>query len=90
VVLTLSNGSTASLKLPFSLEPLEARLLQALAHLGEASEDELRRTLGTRRIAGPLAALRENLANHGLDYIEDKGSGPGGAIYRFRDELLSR
>jgi len=90
VVLTLSNGSAVSLKLPFSLEPLEARLLQALAHLGEASEDDLRRTLGTRRIAGPLAALRESLAGHGLDYIEDKGSGPGGAIYRFRDEVLPR
>ena len=90
VVLTLSNGSTVSLKLPFSLEPLEARLLQALAHLGAASENELRRTLGTRRISGPLAALREDLAAHGLDYIEDKGSGPGGAIYRFRDELLTR
>ena len=45
VVLTLRNGSTVSLKLPFSLEPLEARLLQALAHLGEASEEELRRIL---------------------------------------------
>lgn len=90
VVLTLRSGSTVSVTLPFSLEPLEARLLQALAHLGEASEGELRNTLRTRRIAGPLAALRENLASHGLDYIEDKGSGPEGAIYRFRDELLPR
>ena len=88
VVLTLRSGRTVSLKLPFSLEPLEARLLQALAHLGEANEEELRGILRTRRIAGPLAALRENLASHGLEYIEDKGSGPGGSIYRFRDELL--
>jgi hypothetical protein len=88
VVLTLRNGSTVPLTLPFSLEPLEARLLQTLAHLGEADEVELRRALGTRRIAGPLAALRENLAGHGLDYIEEVGSGPQGTIYRFRDELL--
>ena len=88
VVLTLSDGRVTSLDLPFTLSPMEIRLLQTLARLGEASEAELKQALGTRRVAGPLANLRDRLAAHGLDYIEHKGSGPGGAIYRFRVEML--
>jgi len=76
------------LDLPFTLSPREVRLLQALARMGEASEVELKQALGTRRIAGPLAALRDKLAVEGLDYIEYKGTGPEGAIYRFRIEML--
>jgi hypothetical protein len=90
VVLTLPDGRVTSLEMPFTLTPREIRLLQALARMGEADEAELRRTLQTRRIAGPLASLRERLAAEGLDYIEYKGTGPGGAIYRFRTELVGR
>jgi len=90
VVLTLPDGRVTSLKLPFTLTPREVRLLQALARMGEASEAELKQALQTRRIAGPLASLRDRLAAEGLDYIEYKGSGPGGAIYRFRTELVIR
>jgi hypothetical protein len=89
VVLTLPDGRVTSLDLPFTPSPREVRLLQALAHIGEASEAELKQKLGTRRIAGPLASLRDKLAAEGLDYIEYKGSGPEGAIYRFRTELIS-
>jgi hypothetical protein len=88
VVLTLPDGRVISRELPFTLAPKEIRLLQALARLGEASEADLKQTLGTRRIAGPLAALRDRLAAEGLDWIEPKGTGPGGAVYRFRTELL--
>ena len=88
VVLTLPDGRVTSLKLPFTLSLREIRLLQALARLGEASEAELRQALQTRRVAGPLASLRDRLAAEGLDYIEHKGSGPGGAVYRFRVEML--
>jgi len=88
VVLTLPDGRVTSLDLPFTLSPREVRLLQALARMGEASEVELKQALGTRRIAGPLAALRDKLAVEGLDYIEYKGTGPEGAIYRFRIEML--
>jgi hypothetical protein len=90
VVLTLPDGQVTSLELPFTLMPKEIRLLQALARMGEASEVELKRALQTRRIAGPLASLRERLATEGLDYIEYKGTGAGGAIYRFRTELVGR
>jgi hypothetical protein len=88
VVLALPDGRVTGLDLPFTLSPRQIRLLQTLARLGEASEAELKRALGTRRIAGPLAALRDRLAAEGLDYIEHKGSGPGGATYRFRVEML--
>ena len=88
VVLTLHDGRVASLDLPFTLSPRETRLLHALARLGEASEAELKQALGTRRVAGPLAALRDRLAAEGLDYVEHKGSGPGGEIYRFHAEMV--
>lgn len=88
VVLTLPDGRVTSLDLPFTLSLREIRLLQALARMGEASESELKRALGTRRIAGPLASLRDRLAAAGLDYIEDKGIGPEGNVYRFRTEML--
>lgn len=88
IVLTLTDGRLKSLELPIVLSPAEARLLQALARMGEASEAELRQALGTRRVAGPLATLRERLAAVGLDLIELQGSGAGGDIYRFRGELL--
>jgi hypothetical protein len=88
IVLTLPDGRVIGKELPFVLTAKEIRLLQALARLGEASEADLKQALGTRRIAGPLAALRDRLAAEGLDYIEQKGAGPGGAVYRFRTELL--
>jgi hypothetical protein len=90
VILTLPDGRVTSLELPFTLSPMEARLLQTLARLGEASESELKRALGTRRITGPLASLRDRLATIGpdYDYIEDKGIGPEGTAYRFRIEML--
>jgi hypothetical protein len=88
VVLTLPDGRVISRELPFTLAPKEIRLLQTLARLGEASEADLKQALGTRRIAGPLATLRDRLAAEGLDYIEHKGTGPGGAVYRFRTEML--
>jgi len=90
IVLTLSDGRTMSLRLPFAASPMEARLLQTLARLGEASEAQLKQALGTRRIAGPLASLRDRLATAGPEYdcVEDKGVGPEGTIYRFRMEML--
>ena len=90
IILTLADGRIHSLELPFALSAAEARLLQTLARLGQASEAELKRALNTRRVAGPLAALRERLAQAGLDYIESTGVGAEGAIYRFRSELLER
>ena len=88
VVLTLPDGRVIGRELPFPLAPREIRLLQTLARLGEASEADLKQALGTRRIEGPLAALRERLAAAGLDYIQQKATGPGGAVYRFRTEML--
>jgi hypothetical protein len=88
LVLTLPDNQVIRLELPFTLSPIEARLLQTLARLDEVSEAELRKILRTRRIAGPLAALRDRLAAAGLDYIEEKGVGPEGAVYRFRREML--
>jgi hypothetical protein len=88
LVLTLPDNQVIRLELPFTLSPLEARLLQTLARMDEVSEAELRKILKTRRVAGPLAALRDRLAAAGLDYIEDKGAGPEGSVYRFRRELL--
>lgn len=88
IVLTLADGRMKSLNLPIVLSPAEVRLLQALARLSEANEAELKQALGTRRVAGPLATLRERLAAEGLDLIELKGSGAGGDIYRFRTEML--
>lgn len=88
VILTLADGRLINLDLPFTLSPREVRLLQALARLGRASEAELKQALGTRRVAGPLAALRDRLAAAGYDYIEQEGAGAGGAVYRFRAELL--
>jgi len=67
---------------------VESRLLQALARHDEVSEDELKSLSGSRRIAGPLAALREKLAAEGLDCIEERGAGAGGAIYHLRTALL--
>ena len=91
VILTLADGRVINLELPFPPTRLEAKLLQALARLGEVSEGELKRAVGTRRIAGPLATLRERLASAGPDYdfVEGKSSGPEGTVYRFRIELLN-
>jgi hypothetical protein len=88
--LTMPDNQVVRLELPFTLSPIEAKLLQTLARLGEVSEAELRKILKTRRIAGPLAALRDRLAAAGLDYIEDKGTSPEGTVYRFRTERLGR
>jgi hypothetical protein len=90
VVLNLADGRVISLDLPFNLSPTEVKLLQALARLGEASEADLKQAVSTRRIAGPLASLQERLATAGpnYEYVEQKGAGSGGAIYRFRVELL--
>jgi len=90
VVLTLPDGCVTSVNLPFTPSSREVKLLQALARMGEASEAELKHVLGTRRIAGPMSSLRDRLAGAGLDYIEYKGSGAGGAVYRLRTELLER
>lgn len=90
VILELQGGKTVSLDLPFTLTAREARLLQLLARMGETNEAELRQALNTRRIAGLMAALTERLAAAGpeFDFIEQKGMGAQGAVYRFRTELL--
>ena len=88
LVLTLPGGKIVPLDLPFTLSPAETRLLQTLARYEQVSEAELKKVLGTRRIAGPLAMLRERLAAEGLDYVEEMGAGPEGAVYRFRREML--
>ena len=90
IVLTLRDGRTIRLGLPFAASPMEARLLQTLARLGEASEAQLKQALASRRIAGPLSSLRDRLAAAGpeYDYVEDRGAGPEGTIYRFRTEML--
>ena len=90
IVLTLPDGRVVPLDLPFVASPREVRLLQTLARYEQVSEAEFRRVLGTRRIFGPIAVLRERLAAEGLDYIEEIGSGPEGAVYRFRAEMLSQ
>ena len=89
IVLTLyGSGQVRNLELLFAPSPREVKLLQTLARLGEASEADLKRALGTRRVSGPLTVLRERLASAGQDYIEELGSGPGGTRYRFRVEML--
>ena len=88
VVLTLPDRRTVNLALPFTLAPIEVKLLQSLAHFGEASEAQLKQSVGSRRINGPLSNLLDRMAASGLDLIEHKGEGSDGAIYRFRAELL--
>lgn len=88
IVLTLPDGQFVPLDLPFAPSPKEVRLLQALARYEQVSEAELKKVLGTRRVSGLLAMLRERLAAEGLDYIEEIGSGPEGTTYRFRREML--
>ena len=89
-ILRLQDGRVIDLSLPFTLSPQEAQILQALARLGEASERELRQALQTRRVAGLLSGLLERLATAGpqYDYIEQVSTGPEGAVYRLRTELL--
>lgn len=91
VILRFADGRTVDLTLPFSLAPKEAQLLQALARLGEASEQDLRQAVNTRRVAGLIAGLMERLAAAGptYDLIAQEGVGPQGAIYRMRAELLT-
>jgi hypothetical protein len=90
IVLTLRSGRAVTLRPPFGMLPIQIQLLQQLARLGEASEAQLQKVLNTRRIAGPLADLRDRLAEagKGYDFIEVNGSGAGGVVYRFRDEML--
>jgi hypothetical protein len=88
VVLTLPNRKMITLNLPFTMTTIEIKLLQALAHFGEASEAQLKQSVGSRRISGPIANLRDRMAASGMDLIEYKGEGPDGPIYRFRLELL--
>jgi hypothetical protein len=90
IILKLEDGRTIDLILPITLSGQEARLLQILAQLGEVSEDELRKALNSRRVAGIIARLCEQLAQIGpnYDYVEQTGSGAEGAIYRFRKELI--
>lgn len=90
VLLKLRDGRVIDLELPFTADTREARILQALAWHGEASEAELKKAVGTRRVSGLLAALRDRLAAAGpeYEYIEHVGTGASGASYRFRTELL--
>ncbi len=88
VVITLSDRRMVTLTLPFTLTPIEVKLLQALAHFGEASEAQLKQSVGSRRISGPLSNLLDRLAAAGFDLVEYKGEGSDGAVYRFRAELL--
>lgn len=90
VLLKLRDGRVIDLELPFTVDTREARILQALAWHGEASEAELKKAVGTRRVSGLLAGLRDRLAAAGpeYEYIEHVGTGASGASYRFRTELL--
>jgi hypothetical protein len=88
LILTLPESRTVSLDLPFTPSPREVRLLQTLARYEQVSEAHLKESLGTRRVSGLLAMLRERLANEGLDYIEEVGFGPEGAVYKFKTEML--
>lgn len=88
VVLTLPDRRMVTLTLPFTLTPIEVKLLQALAHFGEASEAQLKQSVGSRRISGPLSSLLDRLAAAGFDLVEYKGEGADGVVYRFRSELL--
>lgn len=88
LVLTLPDGRTVSLDLPFTPSPREVRLLQTLARYEQVSEAQLKESMGTRRVGGLVAMLRERLAAEGLDYIEEVGFGPEGALYEFKTEML--
>ena len=87
-MLTLPDRRMVTLTLPFTLTPIEVKLLQALAHFGEASEAQLKQSVGSRRVSGPLSNLLDRMAAAGLDLIEYKGEGADGVVYRFRSELL--
>ena len=88
VVLTLPDRRMVTLTLPFTLTPIEMKLLQALAHFGEASEAQLKQSVGSRRISGPISNLLDRMAAAGFDLIENKGEGPDGVKYRFKLELI--
>jgi hypothetical protein len=90
IILKFRHGQVVDLSLPFILSAQETRLLQILAWHGEVTEAELKKAVGTRRIAGPMATLQEKLATAGpqYDYIEYVGASLEGVKYRFRTELL--
>ena len=88
VQLTLSNGQTRTVELPFDLDARERLVLQTLAQYGQADEAQLRQCLGTRRVSGIVAGLMEKLAQAGLDWVEMGQVGTGGQTYIFREERL--
>ena len=61
----------------------EEKILAFLHSHRKASEVELRKLLGTRRVAGIVNRLVQKAASQGLSVLEKKGFGEDGEVYEY-------
>ncbi|MFA6332598.1 MAG: hypothetical protein WCX22_06580 [Methanoregula sp.] len=65
------------------LDGQEQKIVSFLRSHRKASEMELRKLLGTRRVAGIVNRLVQKAASQGISLIEKKGMGEDGEIYEY-------
>jgi hypothetical protein len=66
-----------------ALSPDEQKILTFLATHRRASETDLRRLLGTRRVTGIVNLLIRKGATQGIMLIEKKGMSAEGEVYEY-------
>ena len=65
------------------LSDQEQKIIGFLRSHRKASERDLRKVLGTRRVAGIVNKLVQKAASRGLSLVEKKGVGEDGEIYEY-------
>jgi tetratricopeptide (TPR) repeat protein len=75
-------ASTVIMDLP-GLSEQEQKVMEFLRTHRKASEMELRKVLGTRRVVGIVNILLQKAAAQGISLIEKKGVGEEGEIYEY-------
>lgn len=84
-----SNGDYLSFSVPLpSLSKQERLILEKLAQYGQLPEAELRKLVGSRRVAGTIEKLMERLNKAGFPHLTQSGEGAGGRNYRLNVTAL--
>ncbi|MFY9799635.1 MAG: hypothetical protein WAK10_00120, partial [Methanoregula sp.] len=65
------------------LSEQEQKIIEFLRSHRKASEMELRKLLGTRRVVGMVNQLIQKTASKGLSLIDKKGVGEDGEVYEY-------
>lgn len=88
--ITRVGGQVVEFTLPLTPTPEERSAIGMLVRYGRASERQLSRELGTRRIGGVMENLMRKLEAEGFTALDKEADGEDGRIFAFRPERLER